>query len=256
MSSEIEKIKELEEELQHARDMVFQMAKMAEMGKMVAVVVHELSQPLLGIKAFAQIIRRRFPGDDFIEPKVKMIEEQAVHMEGILDTLRQYYKVPQLTQKTVDPLVPVKASVEMFQERARKLRVKLVLDYKNSLPETRGNRGHLQQVIVNLLGNAFDEIEDSNTGKVLLALDKVDKGVRLRVADTGSGVPAEARNQIFDAFFTSKGSEKGTGLGLSICRDILRLHGGEIRLMETEEVKQEVGAEYGACFEVFLANAE
>jgi two-component system NtrC family sensor kinase len=255
VKKENERIKELEEEIQRAKDLAFHVAKLAEMGKMVAVVAHELSQPLLGIKAFAQILRRRYSNDSFIGPKIRMIEEQAVHMEGILDGLRRYSKAPRRGAGVVNPQEPLHTAVELFRDRAKKLRVQMNLEFEGHLPKVRGNHGHVQQVIVNLLSNSLDELEGGQGGIILVKAEAIGETVRIRVADTGRGVPEDMRDRIFEPFYTSKGAEKGTGLGLSICRDILDLHRGDIRLMTPGEVEQTFGAGFQTAFEVSLAKA-
>lgn len=253
MTDERSQLERLQEELRQVREQMFHMAKLAEMGKLVAVVVHELSQPLLGIKAFAQIIRRKFPADSFIEPKARMIEQQAGHMEAILDTLRQYSTIENQEQTRVDPAVPVRAAAEIFSERARKLKVRLQIEGASRLPPVRVTRGHLQQVMSNLLSNAIDAMEGKG-GRVVVRLESLGDRVRVRVGDSGAGIPAEVRERIFESFFTTK-KDKGTGLGLSICRDILRQHGGEIRLLPDEEAAQ-LGPELRTVFEVLLPAAE
>ena len=255
MTDENDRIKQMEEELAKAKDLAFHVAKLAEMGKMVAVVAHELSQPLLGIKAFAQILRRRYSNDSFIGPKIRMIEEQAVHMEGILDGLRRYSKAPRRGKGVVNPTEPLHTAVELYRDRAKKLRVQINLELEGHLPAVRGNHGHIQQVIVNLLSNALDELEGGKGGIILVKADATSEGVRIRIADTGRGIDGDMRDKIFEPFYTTKGAEKGTGLGLSICRDILQLHRGSIRLMAEDEVEQTFGAGFQAAFEVFLAKA-
>ena len=255
MTGESDRIKELEEQLAKSKDLAFHVAKLAEMGKMVAVVAHELSQPLLGIKAFAQILRRRYSNDSFIGPKIRMIEEQAVHMEGILDGLRRYSKAPRKGKGVVKPLEPLHTAVELFRDRAKKLRVKINLEFEPHLPDVRGNHGHIQQVVVNLISNALDELEGGKGGIIQVKADASTKGVRLHIADTGRGIDDDMRDRIFEPFYTTKGAEKGTGLGLSICRDILELHQGSIRLMAPDEVEKTFGAGFQAAFEVFLAKA-
>jgi signal transduction histidine kinase len=252
MTDHPDELARLKAELEHTREQMFQMAKLAETGKLVAVVVHELSQPLLGIKAFAQILKRKYQGDEFIEPKVKMIEQQAVHMEGILDGLRQYSVLERTAQQYVDPLLPIRSAMDIFHERAKKLKVKLTLLTAPPLPTVRSSRGHLQQVLSNLIHNALDELEQVGGGEVTLRLSPGEDRVTLWVTDTGRGVPPEVRPRIFESFFTTKGKDKGTGLGLSICRDILDLYGGSIRLMDPEETEKQFGKGIGSAFEVIL----
>jgi two-component system NtrC family sensor kinase len=239
------------EEVERLQEQLFHLAKLAEMGKLLAVVVHELSQPLLGIKAFAQILRRKYSGDAFVEPKVRMIEQQAVHMEELLDGLRQYSTLERREQAGVDPLVPIRSAVDLFRERAKKLRVRLTLDAQGSLPKVSITRGQLQQVVSNLIHNALDEL-DKTGGEVLIHAAGAPDQVTIRVADTGGGVPAEVREKIFDPFFTTKDKSKGTGLGLSICREILRARGGEILLHTPESARGLLGGAYTTVFEVQL----
>ncbi len=255
MNAEV-KIKQLSEELEKARDQLFQLAKLAEMGKMVAVVAHELSQPLLGIKAFSQILRRRLSADKFAEPKLRLIEEQAAFMEEMLNSLRQYSRSASMDHQGVDPLVPIRRAVELLQERARKQQIKIDLEAVEPLSKVQGSLGHIQQVLVNLIGNALDEIGSSDQGTIRIRISSEQDWVRVQVVDSGSGIPDAVRDRLFEPFYTTKGEEEGTGLGLSICRDVLRSHGGEIRLMDHEEVDRDFGPGYGAGFEVRLKKLE
>ncbi len=251
-----DEIKRLEDELEKARQQLFQLAKLAEMGKMVAVVAHELSQPLLGIKAFAQILRRRLSSDVFAEPKLCLIEEQAAFMEEMLNSLRQYSRSASVDPEGVDPLVPIRRAIELLRERARKQQIKIDLEAAEPLARVHGSPGHIQQVLVNLIGNALDEMGNSGQGTVRLRISSEQDWVRVLVADTGGGIPDSVRDRLFEPFYTTKGEEQGTGLGLSICRDVLRSHGGEIRLMDPQEVDRDFGPGYGAGFEVRLKKLE
>ncbi len=256
MSDGPERIAELEAELEQAREFMFQAAKLAEMGKLVAVVAHELSQPLLGIKAFAQILLRRYDEDSFIAPKVRLIVQQAKVMEGILDGLRQYARRPEMGGRGVDPREPVKAAVALFHDRARKLKIRIEYEDPGELGLVQGNLGHLQQVVTNLLGNSLDELESQGSGQVLIRLKAEEDGVLLLMADTGPGVPADLKEKLFEPFFTTKEEGKGTGLGLSICSDILRLYQGSIRLLSDEERQSILGDRYGAAFAVSMKAAK
>ena len=250
------RIKELEAELGRVRELMYQMGRLVEIGKLTAVVAHELSQPLLGIKAFAQILHGKCADDEFVAPKVQIIIQQAGVMETILDNLRQFGRTGVVKPGPVDLAEVVHTSLELFGERARKANLVLEAHVQEGLPLVRGNRGHVQQVVVNLIANAIDEIEPGKNGRVEARLLSADGRVLLRVADTGSGVPDLVRPRLFEPFYTTKGDKKGTGLGLSICKEILQAQGGEIRLMESAEVERELGSGYGAVFEVGLRAAD
>lgn len=251
-----ERIAELEAQLQQAREQLFQMARLVEMGKLVAVVAHELSQPLLGIKAFAQILQRRCQDDTYLGPKIKLIIEQAKVMEGIIDGLREFTRPNSPESKTADPAEVVAAAVELLSERSRKAHVEIVTAVDQNVPMVRGARGHLQQVVVNLLANAIDALDGCDPAEIRVQLRAGPTGPVLMVADTGPGIPEDVQPKLFEPFFTTKGPERGTGLGLSICRDILESHGGQIRLLDPAEATSAMGEGVGAAFEVVLTSAE
>src|SRR5262249_41845625 len=120
------------------------------------------------------------------------------------------------------------------------IKAEVALD--SALPRIKGSPGKLQQVFLNLVLNARDAMEEG--GKLTIMSAHRDGAVRIRVADTGSGIASEHLSRIFDPFFTTKGAKKGTGLGLSVSYGIVREHGGEI------EVQSEPGR--GTIFEMLF----
>jgi two-component system NtrC family sensor kinase len=88
----------------------------------------------------------------------------------------------------------------------------------------------LQQAFLNLIGNAIDAVADSKEKKIEVRITTDEEVLRIRVADTGSGIPPEKAPDIFDPFFTTKPVGKGTGLGLSICYGIIKKIGGDIKV--------------------------
>jgi signal transduction histidine kinase len=91
--------------------------------------------------------------------------------------------------------------------------------------------GLLRQIIINLLSNAFDAIGPE--GQVMVSATAEDERVKIAVADTGAGIPAEELRSIFEPFYTTKGRGKGTGLGLAICRELVKALGGSIDVDST-----------------------
>ena len=254
MSSD-KRIEELEQQLKQMQDSLFQMAKMAELGKLIAVTAHELSQPLLGIKAFAQILQRRCKQDDFVSTKIRIIVQQAKVMEGILDNLRQFSRQEAIQAQAVDLTEVVGRVTDLFKERSRKGQVQIAVSTPDSLARVQGTPGHLQQVVANLFSNALDSLESVPRGRIQINLADEGDFVVLRIADSGCGVPDQAKRHMFESFYTTKGADKGTGLGLSICREIVTAYGGEIRLMNPDEIDSCFGDDFNTAFEVRLQKA-
>jgi two-component system sensor histidine kinase HupT/HoxJ len=97
------------------------------------------------------------------------------------------------------------------------------------------------QALVNLVQNAIDASPDE--GRVVVSMHAVETGMEVRVRDQGPGIPPEIQEEVFEAFFTTKGLEKGTGLGLYLARELVELCRGEIDLEPSEE---------GACLRLSL----
>jgi len=122
----------------------------------------------------------------------------------------------------------VQEVLRLFQPQVRDKRIALHADLGADLPEVRGHRGKLQQVLLNLLSNARDAVEGG--GRIVVRTSHTAGRVTLEVIDDGVGIAESDLPRIFDPFFTTKGRGKGTGLGLSISYGIVREHDGAMRV--------------------------
>ena len=120
----------------------------------------------------------------------------------------------------------------------------IVEDYAHDLPEIRGNFANLGQVVLNIIQNAFQASAGTqNRISLATSLNNETNHIVFTCRDSGPGVPASIRQDIFKPFFTTKDAGRGTGLGLYICHEIITRHGGRLTLEETAQ---------GACFKVSL----
>ena len=125
---------------------------------------------------------------------------------------------------------------KLLSYRLEKQQVNFSLRVTEDVPKIRVKAGSIQQVFLNLLGNALDAVKgcETRTIDVHIAREEPEGFVRVRVADTGRGIPADAREKIFDPFFTTKPVGKGTGLGLSVSHGIVEKHGGILEVASRE----------------------
>jgi len=144
----------------------------------------------------------------------------------------------------------VTRSIELqrFSMAAEQVRVELDLD--PGLPFVMGDAAQLQQVLMNLVGNARQAIQQQGRGGRIRVRTKqiAERAVQLEVEDDGPGVPQSILARIFDPFFTTKAAGVGTGLGLSIVLSIVREHGGRVNVLDVPEG--------GAIFSIELPVAE
>jgi signal transduction histidine kinase len=119
-------------------------------------------------------------------------------------------------------------TVAVLRSKARAKSVAISVDLEPSLPRVCGFVGELNQIWANLLDNALDAVPAS--GRVEVSASRLPRGIAVRIADNGPGIPEEIRNRIFDPFFTTKGVGKGTGLGLDIVRRLVVHNEAEIEV--------------------------
>lgn len=213
----------------HAK--LLQTEKMAALGQMVSGVAHELSNPLTSILGYAQRLLVRGDGSQNFEDLRKIFAE-AERAGAILRRMlsvsrdtgpeRRPVNLNQLVQRTID--------LQRFSLAAERIRVELSLDAL--LPDVTGDAGQLQQVLINLFGNARQAIESQgNGGTIRIRTESTPQGgVRLEVSDSGPGIPESILSRIFDPFFTTKPAGVGTGLGLSLVLSLVRDHGGQVQV--------------------------
>jgi len=127
----------------------------------------------------------------------------------------------------------VMQAIEVQQASLAQERIRLDMDLDPSWPLLHGDAGQLQQVLMNLMGNARQALNHTGkSGTVRVRTKQIgDQRVLLEVADDGPGIPAETLGRIFDPFFTTKPAGVGTGLGLAIVLSIVREHGGHETLL-------------------------
>jgi len=208
---------------------LLQTEKLAALGQMVTGVAHELSNPLTSILGYAQrlLLRQDLAGG--FEEAGKILQEAdraGAILRQLLLTARD--SPPERRAVSLNQVVLRTMELQRFGLAAEKIRVELNLD--PALPIVLGDAGQLQQVLMNILGNARQAIEHQGRGGTIRVRTSCSdrRNVTLEVADDGPGVPPSIMARIFDPFFTTKAAGVGTGLGLAIVHSIVREHGGRI----------------------------
>ncbi len=186
---------------------------------------------------------------DFIKqdfPKLlRSMQEGASRIQGIVQSLRNFSRLDEAEKKAADLHKGISSTLMILQKRLKeqpnRTAIQVVKEFSD-LPFLECYPGELNQVFLNILNNAIDALEcrlkedSSLTPKIRICTEIVPVNsqqsankVVIRIADNGSGVPANIQHRLFDPFFTTKPVGKGTGLGLSICHSIVvKKHKGEL----------------------------
>jgi signal transduction histidine kinase len=206
-------------------------------------VFHELKNPLGVILGFAQSALRHVRQEDASTLPLKSIEREALRCRDLVQNLGAFSgeEIPTFEDCNFDKAV--EGALESLQGRAHSKGVELEQELVCA-SRVHGNAGQLQQIVLNLGGNALDAMPKG--GRLRVSTRRVQEGgrewARLDVSDTGIGIPRKLREKIFEPFFTTKGP--GRGLGLALVAEVVRKHGGRVEL-QSEEGR-------GTAFSVFF----
>jgi signal transduction histidine kinase/CheY-like chemotaxis protein len=210
---------------------LLQTEKLAALGQMVSGIAHELSNPLTTILGYAQ---RLLTGQDASErtEEVRQIYQEAERASKILRQLLLNARetLPERRLVSLNHIAQRAMELQRFSLAAEKIRVEIDLD--QTLPFVHGDPGQLQQVLMNLMGNAQQALEQQGRGGTIRIRTKRirERRVLLEVEDDGPGIPQAIQARIFDPFFTTKPAGVGTGLGLAIVLSVVREHGGQVHV--------------------------
>jgi two-component system NtrC family sensor kinase len=212
------------------QEQLIQSEKMSAIGQLVSGVAHELNNPLAGISAFAQLLlaEKRFPPDQRTAAETIYSEARRASriVQNLLTFARQHKaeKGPAAMNQVLDDTLELRG----YELRVRGIDVRR--EYDEALPDTMGDAHQLQQVFLNLITNAEQAMEraEGRHHRLTVRTRRAGDAIRIEIEDTGSGVPANLLERIFNPFFTTKPTGHGTGLGLSISLGIVREHEGRI----------------------------
>jgi len=202
--------------------------RLATIGQIAASVGHELRNPLGIIESSLFLVRQRLQKlalqDESVDKHNNRIQRQVAQCSTIIKNLLDLARDRPPRPKTFRLVALIAKSLD---ELALSPRVRVEIEETLPIDVDVDDFGH---VLGNLLGNANEAMGAS--GEIVLSASRTRGGTELVVEDSGPGVPAEIRDRIFDALFTTKA--RGTGLGLALCRRIVRSHGGEIELVPSD----------------------
>jgi two-component system sensor kinase FixL len=239
-----------ESEAHRALERMNSVARLATMGEMAAGISHELNQPLAAIANYAQACVRflRLPTHDLpeIAGALEQIASQALRAGEIIRRIRSLVRNEDVRRETQDVNELIREVHGLLASDARVHDGKLALDLTSPLPNVTVDGVQIQQVLMNLVHNAFEAQAPEHDGapfEVRIATRCTDSGdVEVSVSDLGPGLAGEAEQKIFEPFFTTKAS--GTGLGLAISRSIIKAHDARLGYRANQP--------RGACFYFIL----
>ncbi len=212
--------------LKEAQDMLVQAEKMASLGNFAAEVAHEVNNPLMIIFGNAQISLMDESLGGEVSESLRVILEESQKAKVIMQRLLKFARpgrgrvskvnINESLERVVGPLV------KHFESDG----VSITREYDSELPDISIDEQMMNQVFTNIVVNAKEAMPEG--GKISIKTRKEDGRLRIDIKDTGKGIPEEVKKNVFEPFFTTK--QHGTGLGLGICYNVVKAHGGEIKV--------------------------
>jgi len=230
LSDEIEERRRAEQSLRQTRDELVQAAKLAVLGQLAAGINHELNQPLAAVRAYAENARRFLEQGraDTTDANLAQIVELTERMAEISAQLKQFSRPSGDTLTAVSVPACFGYALRLYQARLNEAGVEVIYAWPEAETWVRADLVRLEQVLVNLIGNALQAMSETPAPRLTLAIEPIDDKVRLSVADNGPGIEAAHLARVFEPFFTTKSPGSGLGLGLSISSRIIDDLGGRL----------------------------
>lgn len=242
--NDITRIKELQKEKAQA-------LRLASMGEVAAGMAHEIKNPLVSIKTFAELLPEKYDDAEFRHTFSRIVTQEIDRINTLILQLLDLTADPVLFfQKTKleEIMDEVLLLLSPYQETCR---VRLTKAYDSDTPAVNVDRNHIKQALFNICLNGIQAMQGGGELKIGLmpgqrrkhggSRPAIAKDVKIVIKDTGAGIPGEIKHRIFDPFFTTKAD--GMGMGLSLSHKILAAHGGVIEFSSDGE---------GTLFEVYI----
>ncbi|MEY2496906.1 MAG: hypothetical protein QOD12_462 [Verrucomicrobiota bacterium] len=230
--------------------------RLASLGTLSAGMAHEIKNPLVSIKTFAQLLPERYQDSDFRETFSNLIGHEIDRIDSLVNQLLRFARPAKPVLQPMHVHSVLEKSLQLLGHRLYQKEIKLTRSWRADVDTIRADADQLEQVFLNFFLNAMDAMKRGGEMIVSTEIRPADEWVaaisgtngdvheilRITIRDNGEGIKSEDIPHVFDPFFTTK--DYGTGLGLSVVHGIIQEHGGQI------EVESELAK--GTSFHILL----
>jgi len=230
-----DRVAEKTRELKQAHQRMLHVEKMATIGKMAAVVAHEINNPLSGILTYSKLVKRWIqnhavgaPRKDEMEGSLDLIASESKRCGELVKNLLSFSRVSPMNLAWCDLNRVIDRCLRLVEHKMKLGGIQLNLDLAAELPPAHCDPAQIEQVVLAMVINAIDAMPQEGNLWISTRVT-ADSTIELVIRDDGIGIPAEHLPHIFEPFYTTKESG-GSGLGLAISQNIVERHGGHIEV--------------------------
>jgi signal transduction histidine kinase len=222
--------------------------KLASIGRLSASIAHEIRNPLTSVKLNVQKVSESECWGEVEKGHLDITQEGIDHIENFIKELLNFTRVSDLNFIEFPMEQVIDSSLKIITDSLELKNIQVKKEYQEGLPPVYIDGDKMRLVIVNILRNAYEELDDGGEIEILLSLheEEEDKKIRIEISDNGKGIAETEWENIFEPFYTTKSA--GIGLGLANAQKIVEQHNGSIRIIKKEG--------RGACFEILIPCGE
>jgi two-component system sensor kinase FixL len=223
---------ETQQRLQELQSELIHMSRFTALGEMASTLAHELNQPLTAVASYLQGARRLLDQDPpqglpMVRDAVDRAAQQALRAGQIIRRLREFVARGEAEPKIENLTKLIEDASALALVGAKETGARVMFQFDSSVQFVLADKVQIQQVLLNVIRNAIEAMQESAQRNLMIATQRSDAETAvIMVEDTGPGIAAEIRDQLFQPFVTTK--RHGMGVGLSISRTIVESHGGRI----------------------------
>jgi two-component system NtrC family sensor kinase len=236
-----ERVDQKTRELKRAHEHALHTEKMASIGKMAAVLAHEINNPLSGILTYTKLLRKWIDRDEGrperrkeIDDSLDLIASESRRCGDLVKNLLAFSRTTPVSLQATDLNPVVNRCVRLVQHQMELAGIHLELQLDPNLPQVQCDGAQIEQVLLALVINAIDAMPQGGNLWLTTSFHPEEGTVQLQVRDDGVGIPAETLPRIFEPFLTTKETGHGVGLGLAVSRSIVERHNGNIDVQSQE----------------------
>jgi two-component system NtrC family sensor kinase len=236
-----QRVEQKTRELTRAHEHALHTEKMASIGKMAAVLAHEINNPLSGILTYAKLLRKWIDRDDGgrahrqeICDSLDLIASESRRCGDLVKNLLTFSRTTPINLQPADLNQVVERSLRLVQHQLDLAGIQVQPQLDPDLPPVVCDAAQIEQVILALVMNALDALPQGGNLWLSTSFGHEPNCARIVVRDDGSGIPPEILSRIFEPFLTTKETGRGVGLGLAISHSILERHNGNIEVQSEE----------------------
>jgi two-component system NtrC family sensor kinase len=227
-----ERVEEKTRQLSGAQEEMLRVERMASIGKLAAVVAHEINNPLAGILTYAKLMKKRLarepnPNAENIS-MLDLVESESRRCGEIVKNLMTFARPTSMNREPADLNAIIDRCVRLVQHQLKLKNIELHLQLNPSLGTIRCDQGQIEQVVLALVINAIDAMNNGGNLSLYTRVLPNSNDIQIEVRDDGMGMPPDVLAKMFEPFFTTKEHGRGLGLGLAISRNIVERHAGKI----------------------------